>query len=142
MIDESQDNDFMSDSDEDQEDDLMSGCDEVNEDFLNSIHFFKRGIFLPDGSYEPMFDPEKDMARLIGEHMGMDAEMYFRAIMTSAFCNAREKVEDDIFEATCGVHLARDYMEYALEADDYAPYYIREAIKLLKEVSERLDKYW
>ena len=98
MIDESQENDFMSDSDEDQEDDLMSDCDEANEDFLNSIHFFKRGIFLPDGSYEPMFDPEKDMARLIGEHMGMDAEMYFRAIMTSAIRNAREKVEDDIFE--------------------------------------------
>ena len=142
MIDEDQDNDFMSDSDEDQEDDLMSGCDEVNEDFLNSIHFFKRGIFLPDGSYEPMFDPEKDMARLIGEHMGMDAEMYFRAIMAAAFRNAGEKVEVDIFAAAWDVDYARYYMEYALEADDYAPYYIREAIKLLKEVSERLDKYW
>ena len=142
MIDESQENDFISDSDKDQENDLMNDSDEVNEDFLNSIHFFKRGIFLPDGSYEPMFDPEKDMARLIGEHMGMDAEMYFRAIMTSAFHNAREKVEADIFEATFDVDLARDYMEYALEADDYAPYYISEAIKLLKEVSERLDKYW
>lgn len=142
MIDESQENDFISDSDEDQENDPMNDSDEVNEDFLNSIHFFKRGIFLPDGSYEPMFDPEKDMARLIGEHMGMDAEMYFRVIMTSAFRNAREKVEVDIFEAIFGVDLARDYMEYALEADDYAPYYISEAIKLLKEVSERLDKYW
>ena len=40
MIDESQENDFISDSDEDQENDLMNDSDEVNEDFLNSIHFF------------------------------------------------------------------------------------------------------
>ena len=121
----------------------MSDDDEMNEDFINnSFYFCKRGIFLPDGTYEPMLSPKDDMARLIGEHLGMDAEMYFRAIMASAYRNASEKVEDDIFEATCGMDLARDYMEYALETDDYAPYYISEAIKLLKEVSERLDKYW
>lgn len=142
MIDESQENDFISDSDEDQENDLMNDSDEANEDFLNSIHFFKRGIFLPDGSYEPMFNPEKDMARLIGEHMGMDAEMYFRAIMTSAFRNAGEYVKDDVSAAAWDVNYARYYIGFALESDDYAPYYISEAIKLLKEVSERLDKYW
>lgn len=38
------------------------------------------GFYLPDGSYEAMFDPEQDFARLIREHIGEAAEISFRKL--------------------------------------------------------------
>ena len=131
MIDESQENNFMSDD------------DEMNEDFINnSFYFCKRGIFLPDGTYEPMLSPKDDMARLIGEHLGMDAEMYFRAILALVFQDVFNCVKDDIASASWEVDSALEYLEYALDENDLEAYDISVVIKHLKEVSERLDKYW
>ena len=38
------------------------------------------GFYLPDGSYEAMFDPEQDFARLIREHICEAAEISFRKL--------------------------------------------------------------
>ena len=42
-------------------------------------------FYLPDGTYEPMIDPENDMARLIYEHFGTEAEMCFKAILSNCW---------------------------------------------------------
>lgn len=39
------------------------------------------GFYLPDGSYEAMFDPEQDFARLIREHICEAAEISFRKFL-------------------------------------------------------------
>ena len=121
----------------------MIDNDEMNEDFINnSFYFCNRGIFLPDGTYEPMRDPKNDMARLIGEHLGWDAEMYFRALLALVFRDVFNCVKDDIVSASWEVDSALEYLEYALDENDLEAYDISVVIKHLKEVSERLDKYW
>lgn len=42
-------------------------------------------FYLPDVTYEPMLDPENDMARLIYEHFGTEAEMCFKAILSNCW---------------------------------------------------------
>lgn len=43
------------------------------------------GFYLPDGSYEAMFDPEQDFARLIREHICEAAEISFRKLFKKIF---------------------------------------------------------
>ena len=49
------------------------------------------GFYLPDGSYEAMFDPEQDFARLIREHICEAAEISFRKFLKKYF-----RKEDDV----------------------------------------------
>ena len=49
------------------------------------------GFYLPDGSYEAMFDPEQDFARLIREHICEAAEISFRKFLKKYY-----RKEDDI----------------------------------------------
>ena len=120
----------------------MIDNDEMNEDFINnSTYFCERGIFLPDGTYEPMLSPKDDMARLIGEHLGWDAELYFRAVLARTFREVFNKVKEDISFASWEVDSALEYLEYALDENDLEAYDISVVIKHLKEVYERLHKY-
>lgn len=48
------------------------------------------GFYLPDGSYEAMFDPEQDFARLIREYICEAAEISFRKL----FKNYMRKDDD------------------------------------------------
>ncbi len=49
------------------------------------------GFYLPDGSYEAMFDPEQDFARMIREHICEAAEISFRKFLKKYF-----RKEDDV----------------------------------------------
>ena len=49
------------------------------------------GFYLPDGSYEAMFDPEQDFARLIREHICEAAEISYRKLFKKYL-----RKEDDV----------------------------------------------
>lgn len=57
------------------------------------------GFYLPDGTYEPMLDPENDMARLIFESFGADAEICFKAILSNYMKKHFPIFQEKLFEA-------------------------------------------
>ena len=115
----------------------MIGNNELDAKFNNG------GFYLPDGTYEPMFDPENDLSRLIREHLGLDAELYFKALLASAFRKDYEEVFEDLSNAACEVDSAIDMLEISIETDCLNEGDVREVITDLKNLYENtLNKYW
>ena len=63
---------------------------------MDSTYATNLSFFLPDGRYEPMLNPEEDMARLILEKMGTDAEKSFRILMSNCGSNGRTDLASDV----------------------------------------------
>ena len=63
---------------------------------MDSTYATNLGFFLPDGRYEPMFNPEEDMARLILEKMGPDAEKSYRILMSNCSSYGRADLVSDV----------------------------------------------
>ena len=54
------------------------------------------GFYLPDGSYEPIYDPVNDFSRLIREHICDAAEISFRKSLKD-YVYREDLLQDDLF---------------------------------------------
>ena len=81
--------------------------------FFYDGSYYDRGVYLNDGTFEPMFDVEEDFARMLNEHLGKDAEMTFRAIV---YENSHTSDTGEDYEAIADEYL-QDILSYADELD-------------------------
>ena len=84
---------------------------------MDSTYATNLSFFLPDGRYEPMLNPEEDMARLIFEKMGSDAEKSFRILMSNCGSNGRADLASDVVDVCCGLLRLIDDIEGYLSCE-------------------------
>ncbi len=92
------------------------------------------GFYLPDGSYEAMFDPEQDFARLIREHISVAAEISFRKLFEQYIC--KEDLEANscwIIESVTGAYDSIDDIRGLLCCDEPDSGSIKNVLEKIEE---------
>ena len=106
---------------------------------MDSTYETNLGFFLPDGTYEPMFNPEEDMACLIREKIGPDAEKSFRLLMSNCGSEAREDMASDIAEVCWEMLRHIEDIEGNLSCDVPDLSAVGKALEKLKEVIDKIE---
>ena len=96
------------------------------------------GFYLPDGSYEAMFDPEQDFARLIREHICEAAEISYRKLFKK-YLRKEDDVTGWVNESCSSAYSSINEIRMTLNCEDPDIDSIEDEITKIEEEIENIE---